>query len=406
MKQRFNIADFFILLFVICDVKDIVREGDILGVISLALILIISLYAAYQLLSRRIGGGVIKSLTVLMLMFIIYGLAVLLSGTHFYVTHGDFLLVNNRTYLKDISKSLMPFYAFYYFSYKGLLTEKKLKKWVAVFFVVTSATFFTKRAAALIMAMDTGAVFTDSVTVNAGYLVLGLLPCLTLFREKKILFYSALGYCTFLTIYGMKRGAIIITGICLVFILFSELKESTIKEKVWVLLLSIVFIVVIAYYFYSQFMNSAYMQYQIERTMGGDTSSRDNLLGTMMNHYLNDDNIIHILFGLGANGTLTIADNFAHNDWMEILINQGAIGVLIYFCFWICLIKEWRRSKRVNDAFFCITIFVIICFMKTLFSMSYSFMQYYTTLMFCFYLVKVHNNESVTCNQLSEWRRS
>ena len=109
-----------------------------------------------------------------------------------------------------------------------------------------------------------------------------------------------------------------------------------------------------------------------------------------------NDNIFQVLFGIGADGTLIVADNYAHNDWLEILTNQGAVGVLIFGVYWFRLIGEWRKSKGMHDAYMAITLFIIIFFMKTLFSMSYNTIPYYSSIILGFYLSKVHTTKLQT----------
>ena len=57
--------------------------------------------------------------------------------------------------------------------------------------------------------------------------------------------------------------------------------------------------------------------------MEGGSSGRDELLTNSLDYYLNNESIIQQIFGLGANGTLSVAGNGAHNDWVELLVNQG-----------------------------------------------------------------------------------
>lgn len=396
MKNKFNIADFYILLFLINEISGSLINIPMIGVIALSIILVISIYSAYEVLNKNLGGKYFKALSVLMIMFTIYGFALIVSEQTHYVTHGEIVAVGNRVYLKVIAKSLLPIYSFYVFSLKGLITEKKLRLWIIVFFVVVTDSFFVNRNYALIRAVERGSQYTDETVTNAGYLIVELMPCLVLFRNKRILFFSGLGYCVSLTMLGMKRGAIIIGFICLLFLLFRELKGSKRKEKFRVAILMALFMAVIVYYLSYEFSNSVFLQYQIDRTMEGDSSSRGYLYATLFDHFIHNDNIFQVLFGMGADGTLMVADNYAHNDWLEILTNQGAIGFLIYVYYWVSLIKEWRKSKGMHDAYMAITLFVIIFFMKTLFSMSYNTIPYYSSIILGFYLAKVHTSQIQT----------
>ena len=80
------------------------------------------------------------------------------------------------------------------------------------------------------------------------------------------------------------------------------------------------------------------------------------------------------LFGGGANHTLIVTDNYAHNDWLEILINQGILGILVYLFYWFKFWQEQRfcrNIKKLNLARTSLTICILASFLMTIFSMSY-----------------------------------
>ncbi len=185
---------------------------------------------------------------------------------------------------------------------------------------------------------------------------------------------------------GMKRGAILISAFCFIFFLITRFRTKKRKQKLWILILSIVVIFGV-YKFIDYYYNSSDLfQKQLEKIQEGNSSSRGILFSSLWNYYIHEANIFQQLFGSGANATLQHAVNFAHNDWLEILVNQGIFGVVVYAVYWIGLFKEWRKRKHIPDAYLALGLFVIIYFMKTLFSMSYNDMTYYAMFVFAFYL--------------------
>lgn len=75
---------------------------------------------------------------------------------------------------------------------------------------------------------------------------------------------------------------------------------------------------------------SDYFNHRIEQTLEGDSSNRDVIYGGLIIHFLDETNALKLFLGNGAQATLKIHGGFAHNDWLELLINNGIIGALIY----------------------------------------------------------------------------
>ena len=80
---------------------------------------------------------------------------------------------------------------------------------------------------------------------------------------------------------------------------------------------------------------------------------------------------MQFLFGLGAQGTLSVNESYAHNDWIAILLEQGVFGLLLYLLYWIGFVISWIKSKDNADSFVALGLLIIIGLGKTLFSMYY-----------------------------------
>ena len=103
---------------------------------------------------------------------------------------------------------------------------------------------------------------------------------------------------------------------------------------------------------------------------------------------------MHFLLGRGANGTLEIYYNYAHNDWLEIAVNQGLLGVIIYFVYWKNMYATWKNATNV-DAKAIIAMAIIVYFAKTLFSMSYGDMTYVFTSVLGYALANVNASNNL-----------
>ena len=76
-------------------------------------------------------------------------------------------------------------------------------------------------------------------------------------------------------------------------------------------------------------MQNDYFQTRLTSTLEGNSSGRDEIYSHIWNVF-NNSNMFHYLFGYGAQGSFIMTAKFAHSDWLELLINQGLLGFIIY----------------------------------------------------------------------------
>lgn len=342
------------------------------SVIYWVLLLISAYYVMYANYKYKLVGY-FKVLNVLLLMFTIYGVALLLSGEKF-ISPAFGTVMNNASYTTQIYCSLLPIYAFYTFSVKGFLNEKVIKRWVIVFFIVAISIYIQTLRDAFLRHL--GSV---EVTNNAGYIILPLIPLMAFLNKKPFMQFVGLTICMLLILFAMKRGAILIGAVCLLYFLFVSLKLASKSMVLWVFLSSIGLILAGYFIVVDMIGTSDYFQSRIEETLEGNTSSRDVLYGDFASHIFYKTGFLQFLFGSGANATLKVSVNYAHNDWLEIAVNQGFVGVAIFFAYWVAFYKSCKRIKSNPSARLAITLIFLIYFMKTLFSMSYSDMNMFAT---------------------------
>ena len=117
---------------------------------------------------------------------------------------------------------------------------------------------------------------------------------------------------------------------------------------------------------------------RVAGTLEGNSSGRDSIFKQCWDIFLNS-NVLGMLFGHGASATVGIIGIAAHNDWLEILVNQGLLGVTVYLFFWIAFYKTFRldNSRETKPVIGSV---MLIYFAATLFSMSYSAMTLPSTL--------------------------
>lgn len=368
-------ADMYIIICLLYLLQGVLYpSGGALSQSVMAIKLVVGLFTAYKILLLHNKPLFFKGLNTLLIMFIVYGVILILSGHEFYIREGGIGKVRNIGYLKDILNSLLPIYTFYYFTIKGYFDVKKLKRWIPIFFII--ATFQYYRYQAETIELFNG-VDDMGITNNAGYVFLSLIPALLLFNKKTYIQYFGLIVANAFIILSTKRGAIFIAALVTITFLWYNLRQSKGKKKFIIITITTLFFI-LAYQFINDLLiNNSYFYGRIQDTLSGNSSHRDEIYLSMWDAYTSSENPIHKLFGRGAYGTLTVGMNFAHNDWLEILTNQGLLGVIIFARFFIYQIKNLRDYSH-NDCVKQILILVlIIMFCKTIFSMSYSDISIY-----------------------------
>ena len=178
---------------------------------------------------------------------------------------------------------------------------------------------------------------------------------------------------------------------------YQTLKSAPRKTRYKIVLLSAAIIVATSFYVGNMLETSEYFQYRIEQTQEGSTSGRDVIFSKLSSYFFNETSAWQFYFGSGANHTVAVAGNYAHNDWLELAVNQGFLGVTVYLIYWICMYKTWRKSKSNSVIYSSLGALCIIFFLSTFFSMSYGSMSIYATLCLGYCLA----NSSIVVKQIS-----
>ena len=391
---KLNRCDWFIIVWVLYYLQGVLYSSG--GAISTGLLginLLVSIYCAIKIWQMPNHPPYIKGLNLLVLMFSIYGFALILMSpsTIYYRMSG--LSMASYNYIKSIYLSILPIYAFYYFSLKGYLTAERLRWWAVVFCIscVVSYYIYMQQAMEALLARGSS---QEEITNNAGYLFLSLIPIWVVYRRKPLLQYAGLAFCMAFILMGMKRGAILIGGVVVLYLIWQIIKNARGKQRVIVILLTAVLAVAGVYFVIDMMTSSDYFIQRLEATKEGDSSGRDSIYSFFWTYFTEKANFIHYLVGRGANGTLEIYYNYAHNDWLEIAVNQGLLGIIIYTIYWINLFNTWRQSTNI-EAKTILALIGIIYFAQTLFSMSYGDMTYVSTSVLGYALATYKNPNTI-----------
>lgn len=368
----------FLVAWVLYYLQGIVYpEGGAISITLLGLTLLVSANCAIKVLQWKNNPVYFKGFNMLMLLFTVYGFALIISSpsTLYYPLSGKAMPSYN--YIKSIYLSLLPIYPFYYYTKKGYLTAERLQIWGLIFLASVTLSYFRMQRDALAELLEEGSS-AEEVTNNMGYLFLSILPMLVIYRKKPLLQFATFAFVMAFLIMGMKRGAIAIGFVSAIYFMWQIISKSRGKMRFVFILMSVSICVSVVYFFIHEMATSDYMQHRIESTMEGNSSGRDKLYSFFWHYFTDEADIMHYFIGRGANGTLEIYYNYAHNDWLEIAVNQGLLGLVVYALYFLVFYKTWKCATN-TDAKTILALMLFIYFAKTMFSMSYVDMTFVAT---------------------------
>lgn len=272
----------------------------------------------------------------------------------------------STTTLGNTLYALFAFVMFAFFGKKGILSPKFITISAVILTIVAIPSFYYAQQLALAKLLGGG----NETTVNASVIFLMLLPSLFCVK-KRIVSLILFCICLFFLVVGAKRGnilAAVIPSVLYVWMLFKENRKNVFK--IAGLMISVA---VIAVWVKDLVLTDEYLLSRIEETVEGNSSGRDVIYSEMWNMWAGTEKIINFLFGYGYNGTLLYSPlhKFAHNDWLEILVDFGLLGAVIYASIFISFAGLYFKLDKGYARTVCIVI-VSIWFLKTLYSMGFT----------------------------------
>lgn len=374
-------------------------EGSTLSQGLLLVGLIMSIYYVIYAHSKFKLPKYFIALNLLLAIFTIYGLIDIIIGERIVMLNyeGEFFReVSNSDYLKNVYISLLPIYAFFVFGKKGILNETTIQIWSCVFIPIVIFLYFSDYRRQLMLALEAGSAQIE-FTNNVSYMFLSLIPALVFFFKKPFVQYLLLTICLAFILMSMKRGAILIAFVCF-FVFVRESYSTSKNKKKWIF--AIIAVLVFMCFLANELLETSdYFNERLSETKEGNSSARDFLYTRLINYFLYSANPIQFLFGSGADATLKVVGQYAHNDWIEIAVNQGAFGVVVYSYYWLYFYKSFKSIKRKEPIYNALRLLFIIYFLMTFFSMSYNNMHTFSTLVlgYCLSIFKQRKLDAQVC---------
>lgn len=343
------------------------EEGTAVGRIILALTMTIGVVCTLKVLYEYKLPGFFTAINLFLAMIAVYGAVYIYDGP---LMMGDGSFTTPLTYIKNPLISFLPVYAFYYFTKKGVITER----WICAVSVIALALCIVQyyvQMEASITARELRGIQAEEVTNNSGYLFLMIIPLLVLFYRNRLIQFALLAVILTFVVMAMKRGAILVGACCLVYFIWNTFRRGSRRDLKIILLLTVALFVGGYYLITYMLENSEYFQYRVLETLEGNTSGRDIIYAKLYNYVQNECSSVKVLFGSGADYSVVIAGNFAHNDWLELLVDCGLLGVTIYAFYFAALYKSILGLPSKNAAKPMAYLCLFILSSRSLFSMSY-----------------------------------
>lgn len=328
----------------------------------------------------------LRAINCLVILYFIYGTIRVMGGEQLTIRESS-EAISSLEYTRHYINSLLPIYVSFVLTKSGQITISSLKFWSIAFIGFSCIEYY-----GVLQDLAAANAVQDEFTNNTGYHFLAIIPVILLSHKNSIIRYLLIFIVTLFIISAMKRGAILITLISLLYIIYLEIKKSSAYRRYIILLL--IALVGFGIYKYTLYMldTSDMFNMRITETLEGDSSSRNIIQRDIIQYLRYNNSIFEFFFGKGADGTLKVTVNFAHNDWLEIATNMGLLGIIFFIYFWICFIKDIVTSRNPDIKHILILLF-IFCFSRTIFSMSITDMPIYTSYILGFCLAKYQSNE-------------
>lgn len=267
--------------------------------------------------------------------------------------------------LYQILLTQFTIFPFYYMSLTNRLNLFATKRFVVLLFISIIIAFFLNKTYALTLVVTD----SDSVTNNTGYLFAAILPIILLFINKRYLLVVMFVTSILFAFMAIKRGAILVIMSQLFFFVLFYLKKS--KHIFRDLLVTIIFVSVLIFVGYEIILSNDFIFSRIERTLDGDSSGRDVIYVMSYNYWVNKGNIFNYLFGYGMTSSFDATGNYAHSDWLELLLTMGLLGVIILLMMQIVLSRTAIKIEKtdIRLPMILVTVYIVV---TSIFSMVYA----------------------------------
>jgi O-antigen ligase len=300
-----------------------------------------------------------------------------------YIFTADFENEYHVHMFKGILLCMLPFYPFYYFAQTGELKAHHLLRFFVIMLPIKIVLFYNNQSNIL---LENDPEVTNVVN-NVAFSFVRLLPFVFLIKKYKIISIALIMLFLFFIIQGAKRGAMIVGGLGMILYFIFQIFSLEKERRVQGYLIAIICFLLIGFFAYKMYLENEFLIARMNAMAEGNSSGRDEIFNKVFDSWYDEESLKVFLLGFGFAGSVKLAGNYAHNDWLELLSNFGILGVTIYLVLFYSIAKQlldrnWRIEKKI--LLFTIT---LMWFTTTMFSMWYSTAQGYSQAILLAYLI-------------------
>lgn len=296
----------------------------------------------------------------------------------------DGTMASSFSQLKIMFFAMTSVFPAIYFTEKKLIDQNVIKIVFYLLWIFSVLTFTSNRATLYEM---TGNEFA---TNNMGYLIVSIFPLS--FYVKRPIRYIYWGVCLFVVFLGAKRGALMLGASLVAVSLWLSVQNVKFYKKILFLTAAGIAL----FYFFAEY--GSLFEYSINRFNESQyqNSARDRIMHQIIDGMLNG-NPIHWFIGYGSLGSVTLAENFAHNDWLEFFADYGLLGLVPYMLIYASLIKTYRHYRNSKPTESSVILLIIVCLLyKSLFSMCFFSVEASALMLALGYTITQMKNEENT----------
>lgn len=265
----------------------------------------------------------------------------------------------------NILCSMLPIFLFYYLTAKRAITEKSII--VFIILVAVGGFLYFRHAEYMILIASLNGE-EGEITVNASIIFLVMIPLLFFVKNKFLVFALVLEIIFFIVL-GAKRGNILAAIIPLLLLYVKNFKT---RGSIFTKILVIVSVIVLSLFAFHLATNNDYIMTRYEETLEGNSSGRDNIYANAWKVWYESESDINLFLGHGTDSTINLLGIRAHNDWLELLVNMGLLGIAIYLIFFLSLLRSLYKNWGQKEIWFVLLAIIALWFAKSLYSMGFT----------------------------------
>ncbi len=289
----------------------------------------------------------------------------------------------------------------------GRYKELLLNVFVPIIYLGCSAIFVVLRLAMF-------NVFSFYTASNDIYYIILLLPFI-IFLKNRGLRYFCLILGILLALYSFKRGAQLCVILSLLLYVLIDMKSSSMSVFKKIMYLIVITGSVIVLFFYVNSKTEGYIVERFDEIEESGGSGRESIYTSVIKEFRMQDGFNQI-FGIGLNGVknhfhvTNVKDGrsySAHNDFLEMMVDYGYIGLVLYLLLLFSVFGEIRYCKKTGilslyqSGLMGVSMFLIMSTISHLFLyptfVAYSFMLFGIIGGYC----KMYRSQSRRIEELS-----